>query len=386
MCRLRPLTFLALSQPRLALGTVSAARTDWESITAAVGWRSARRRSGPARVTASWSAAGCRRRARRRSSRRRCARAGSRRAGTATRTRPGPGTRSPSRSARRGALAAGPGLLCARRAGQWLQDRPLRIGQVRRITPAGPPQPRTAGHARAPCFLDRHKSGSWRPRSASSGTATPASTSRQARRFIKHSLPKPRSGAWDVPLRRPPAARHRGTTISRGTCEAFPQTMPDGRRLQPSCFQRPAGPSTSPYGRRAVRLRVTTRAGCGRRHAGFVPAPVHPGDVWLAEAMTGHRGQVNTTGRAGEAAGAAEDHDRGSVPGLMRRCSRRRRRACSRGVPVALRDEGSSAIAFANLPPRAPTCRHAPAFCRTGRRRAAPNEIDLGVAGITGAA
>ena len=38
MCRLRPLTFLALSQPRVALGTVSAARTDWESITAAVGW------------------------------------------------------------------------------------------------------------------------------------------------------------------------------------------------------------------------------------------------------------------------------------------------------------------------------------------------------------
>ena len=37
MCRLRPLTFLALSQPRLAFGTVSAARTDWESMTAAVG-------------------------------------------------------------------------------------------------------------------------------------------------------------------------------------------------------------------------------------------------------------------------------------------------------------------------------------------------------------
>ena len=37
MWRLRPLTFLALSQPRLALGTVSAARTDWESMTAAVG-------------------------------------------------------------------------------------------------------------------------------------------------------------------------------------------------------------------------------------------------------------------------------------------------------------------------------------------------------------
>ena len=37
MCRLRPFTFLALSQPGLAFGTVSAARTDWESITAAVG-------------------------------------------------------------------------------------------------------------------------------------------------------------------------------------------------------------------------------------------------------------------------------------------------------------------------------------------------------------
>jgi hypothetical protein len=30
MRRLRPLTFLALSQPRLARGTVSAAPTDWE--------------------------------------------------------------------------------------------------------------------------------------------------------------------------------------------------------------------------------------------------------------------------------------------------------------------------------------------------------------------
>ena len=37
MWRLRPLTFLALSQPRLAFGTVAAARTDCESITAAVG-------------------------------------------------------------------------------------------------------------------------------------------------------------------------------------------------------------------------------------------------------------------------------------------------------------------------------------------------------------
>jgi hypothetical protein len=37
MCRFLPLIFFALSHPRLAFGTVSAARTDWESITAAVG-------------------------------------------------------------------------------------------------------------------------------------------------------------------------------------------------------------------------------------------------------------------------------------------------------------------------------------------------------------
>ena len=37
MCRLGPLIFLALSQPRAAFGTVSAARIDWESMTAAVG-------------------------------------------------------------------------------------------------------------------------------------------------------------------------------------------------------------------------------------------------------------------------------------------------------------------------------------------------------------
>jgi hypothetical protein len=35
--RSSPCTFLALSQPREALGTVAAARTDCESITAAVG-------------------------------------------------------------------------------------------------------------------------------------------------------------------------------------------------------------------------------------------------------------------------------------------------------------------------------------------------------------
>jgi hypothetical protein len=37
MCRSRPLTFLPGSNPRLSLATVSAALTDWESMTAADG-------------------------------------------------------------------------------------------------------------------------------------------------------------------------------------------------------------------------------------------------------------------------------------------------------------------------------------------------------------
>jgi len=37
ICRLRPCTFLPASNPRLSLATVSAALTDWESMTAAVG-------------------------------------------------------------------------------------------------------------------------------------------------------------------------------------------------------------------------------------------------------------------------------------------------------------------------------------------------------------
>jgi hypothetical protein len=55
MWRLRPLTFLALSQPRLAFGTVAAARTDWESITAAVGsvLRPAARRAWPRNASCS---------------------------------------------------------------------------------------------------------------------------------------------------------------------------------------------------------------------------------------------------------------------------------------------------------------------------------------------
>jgi hypothetical protein len=53
--------------------------------------------------------------------------------------------------------------------------------------------------------------------------------------------------------------------------------------------------------------------GVRRRHAGFVPALVHPGNVCLAEAMTGHLGHGKHDRPGGAAAGAAEDHDRGRV-------------------------------------------------------------------------
>jgi hypothetical protein len=48
--RLRPLTFLAWSQPRLARGTVGAARTDCESITAADGSGASPPPRGPGRA------------------------------------------------------------------------------------------------------------------------------------------------------------------------------------------------------------------------------------------------------------------------------------------------------------------------------------------------
>src|SRR6266545_731927 len=55
--RLRPLTFLPASKPRLALATVSAARTDWESMIAALGcgWRPASTRTWSRRVSWTWS-------------------------------------------------------------------------------------------------------------------------------------------------------------------------------------------------------------------------------------------------------------------------------------------------------------------------------------------
>ena len=108
MCRLRPFTFFALSHPRVALGTVSAARTDWESMIAAVGAASRPRRPGPGRAARRAAGPGCRHRARRRSTRTPSARAGSPRGGTARRTRRGPGTRSPRRSGAAARPAAAP--------------------------------------------------------------------------------------------------------------------------------------------------------------------------------------------------------------------------------------------------------------------------------------
>jgi hypothetical protein len=57
MCRFLPFTFLALSQPRMALGTVPAARTDWEAITAAAGsWSCPAKHSieNPLRLEGGW--------------------------------------------------------------------------------------------------------------------------------------------------------------------------------------------------------------------------------------------------------------------------------------------------------------------------------------------
>ena len=173
MWRLRPLTFLALSQPRLALGTVSAARTDWESMTAAVGWG-----WRPA-AALTWA--------------RSCA------------VQPGQGA-----IIAPGGEVAVDGLPGREVAGQippgasgavQVQDRlhdpagrpdprpppaarhipgqvrgdhlPLRIGQVTGIAPGSPPrQTRTVG-TRGPHHLDRHTSGSWGPRLASEPSDTP---------------------------------------------------------------------------------------------------------------------------------------------------------------------------------------------------------------------
>jgi hypothetical protein len=96
ICRLRPLAFVALSQPRLASGIVPTAVTDRESMTAAAG-----RGSRPTAVRA-WSrtgraAAQCRHRASAKRPRRWRARAGNPSASNTKRSRSGSGTRSRSR-------------------------------------------------------------------------------------------------------------------------------------------------------------------------------------------------------------------------------------------------------------------------------------------------
>ena len=117
-------------------------------MTAAV--RSGFRQAAILAACARCRAAGlrCRRSARRQSTRRPSARAGNRQAGTATRTRSGPGTRSPPRSAVAARSAAFPA------AGDVFQqvrgeDLPLRVGQVAGVTLPRRPPVAYPGHARA---------------------------------------------------------------------------------------------------------------------------------------------------------------------------------------------------------------------------------------------
>jgi hypothetical protein len=65
-------------------------------------------------------------------------------------------------------------------------------------------------------------------------------------------------------------------------------------------FNDPAGPSTSPYRRRAVRLRDTQGRGAGSITLGSFLRSFTRGNVWLAEAMTGHLAMRGMTGRAGQ--------------------------------------------------------------------------------------
>ena len=192
MWRLRPLIFLALSQPRVALGTVSAARTDWESMTAAVGWGVAPGggpdlgaqlgvQPGQGAVIAPGGE-------------------------VAVDGLPGrevggqvpPGASGPVQvqdrlddPARRPdpRPAPPPGPLGGQVRGDYL---PLGIGQVTGIAPGPPPGPaRTLGTRGPSCLPGRHTSGSWGPRPASQPNDTPLarwSGIWPQHRFIRHSL------------------------------------------------------------------------------------------------------------------------------------------------------------------------------------------------------
>ena len=87
MCLLRPLTFLALSQPRVALGTVGAARTDGSRSPPRSAQQPGPPLGGPPRVTHRAGRSWHRWRSTAGKGRRQCARAGSRPAPGATRTR-----------------------------------------------------------------------------------------------------------------------------------------------------------------------------------------------------------------------------------------------------------------------------------------------------------
>jgi len=90
--------------------------------------------------------------------------------------------------------------------------------------------PRRLGTRGPHVLLDRHKSGSWCPRSASSGTATPQT--RSGRRFIKHSLK------------------------DLYTPEITSSRVPASRQMPATSVHRPFRPPVDPSGNGVVRAAV----------------------------------------------------------------------------------------------------------------------------------
>ena len=164
MCRLRPLTFLALSQPRVAFGTVAAALTDCESMTAAVGSGRGGQRSAPGRATGRAVVPGAVVAPGARSSHRRCAYQREVRGQVPPRAPGpvqvqdrlhGPADRPDPRP------APPPGHLGGQVHGDDLR---LGIGQVTGIAPGVPfGPPRTLGARGPPLVFDRHKIRIMRP-------------------------------------------------------------------------------------------------------------------------------------------------------------------------------------------------------------------------------
>ena len=190
MWRLRPLIFLALSQPRLAFGTVSAARTDWESMTAAVGVmfrpaavRAAARKRSWMLLQGAVVAPGGEVPVDRSPGREVFGQVPPGASGAVQRT----GSRS--RWPAGNGPAGGPGPL--RAAGGSSGSRTAHSSSSRSEGYRRPGRRSRVGWPRAgpAFFLIVTHQGSWGPRSACPGTATPQTRHNRAdRRIIKHSL------------------------------------------------------------------------------------------------------------------------------------------------------------------------------------------------------